>query len=65
MVDPKTSHDLDHHQVDQNDHDENALEPAAKDLEEAVTAYLRRATETFDLSKNVEVSSRQEEDMKS
>ena len=62
-VDPKTSHDLDrdhressHHQ-DQND--ENALEPAAKDLEEAVTAYLRRATETFDLSKNVEVSSRQ------
>ena len=68
-VDPKTSHDLDrdhressHHQ-DQND--ENALEPAAKDLEEAVTAYLRRATETFDLSKNVEVSSRQGEDMKS
>ena len=39
-----------------NDCDENALEPAAKDLEEAVTAYLRRATETFDLSKNVEVS---------
>ena len=33
----------------------DALEPAAKDLEEAVTAYLRRATETFDLSKNVEV----------
>ena len=31
------------------------LEPAVKDLEEAVTAYLRRATETFDLSKNVEV----------
>jgi len=30
------------------------LEPAVKDLEEAVTAYLRRATETFDLSKNVE-----------
>ena len=58
MVDPKTSHDLDHREsqhVDQNDHDENALEPAAKDLEEAVTAYLRRATETFDLSKNVEV----------
>ena len=42
---------------DDHDHqnDENALEPAAKDLEEAVTAYLRRATETFDLSKNVEV----------
>jgi hypothetical protein len=35
--------------------DEHALEPAAKDLEEAVIAYLRRATETFDLSKNVEV----------
>ena len=33
------------------------LEPAVKDLEEAVTAYLRRATETFDLSKNVEVCS--------
>ena len=31
------------------------LDPAVKDLEEAVTAYLRRATETFDLSKNVEV----------
>ena len=29
---------------------------AAKDLEDAITAYLRRATENFDLSKNVEVS---------
>ena len=28
---------------------------AAKDLEAAITAYLRRATENFDLSKNVEV----------
>ena len=28
---------------------------AAKDLEDAITAYLRRATENFDLSKNVEV----------
>ena len=32
------------------------LEPAARELETALTAYLRRATETFDLSKNVEVS---------
>ena len=31
-------------------------DPAAKELEAAMTAYLRRATETFDLSKNVEVS---------
>ena len=30
---------------------------AAKDLEDAITAYLRRATENFDLSKNVEVRS--------
>ena len=29
---------------------------AAKEMEIAITAYLRRATETFDLSKNVEVS---------
>ena len=29
---------------------------AARELEVAITAYLRRATETFDLSKNVEVS---------
>ena len=29
---------------------------AARELEAAMTAYLRRATETFDLSKNVEVS---------
>ena len=36
--------------------DSTILEPAVKDLEEAVVAYLRRATETFDLSKNVEVS---------
>ena len=28
---------------------------AAKEMEIAITAYLRRATETFDLSKNVEV----------
>ena len=35
--------------------DSTILEPAVKDLEEAVVAYLRRATETFDLSKNVEV----------
>ena len=28
---------------------------AAKDLEDAITTYLRRATENFDLSKNVEV----------
>ena len=28
---------------------------AAKEMETAVTAYLRRATDTFDLSKNVEV----------
>ena len=28
---------------------------AARELEAAITAYLRRATETFDLSKNVEV----------
>jgi len=63
-VDPnKTSHDVNHldrdqhrqsHHQDENDEENNALEPAAKDLEEAVTAYLRRATETFDLSKNVE-----------
>ena len=31
------------------------LEPAARELETALTAYLRRATDTFDLSKNVEV----------
>lgn len=30
------------------------VEPAVKELQEALTAYLRRATETFDLSKNVE-----------
>lgn len=36
--------------------EENTAEPAVKDLEEAITAYLRRATETFDLSKNVEVT---------
>ena len=29
---------------------------ATRELEAAITAYLRRATETFDLSKNVEVS---------
>ena len=29
---------------------------AAKEMEIAITAYLRRATETFDLSKNVEAS---------
>ena len=40
---------------DSHESDEPALEPAVRDLEEAVTAYLRRATETFDLSKNVEV----------
>ena len=34
---------------------ESMMEPAAKELEEAVTSYLRRATEKFDLSKNVEV----------
>ena len=28
---------------------------AAREMEAAVTAYLRRATDTFDLSKNVEV----------
>ena len=33
------------------------VEPAVKELQEALTAYLRRATETFDLSKNVEVRS--------
>ena len=32
------------------------VDPAARELESAITAYLRRATETFDLSKNVEVS---------
>ncbi len=32
------------------------LDQASRDMEDAVTAYLRRATETFDLSKNVEVS---------
>jgi hypothetical protein len=31
------------------------LDTASREIEEAVTAYLRRATETFDLSKNVEV----------
>jgi len=30
------------------------VDPAARELESAITAYLRRATETFDLSKNVE-----------
>ena len=30
-------------------------EPAARDLEDAITCYLRRATEKFDLTKNVEV----------
>ena len=32
------------------------MDSASREMEEAVTAYLRRATETFDLSKNVEVS---------
>ena len=31
------------------------LEPAARELEQALTAFLRRATDTFDLTKNVEV----------
>lgn len=31
-----------------------AVDPAAKDLEQAISIYLRRATENFDLSKNVE-----------
>ena len=31
------------------------LDTASREIEEAVTSYLRRATETFDLSKNVEV----------
>ena len=31
------------------------LEPAARELERALTAFLRRATDTFDLTKNVEV----------
>ena len=31
------------------------LDMASREIEDAVTAYLRRATETFDLSKNVEV----------
>ena len=30
-------------------------DPAAREMEEAISAYLRRATENFDLSKNVEV----------
>ena len=30
-------------------------EPRVKEIEVALTTYLRRATETFDLSKNVEV----------
>ena len=30
-------------------------EAAAREMEEAVTSYLRRATDNFDLSKNVEV----------
>merc|ERR1719427_1773421 len=30
------------------------LEPAARELEQALTAFLRRATDTFDLTKNVE-----------
>ena len=33
-----------------------AQDGPTKELEVAITAYLRRATETFDLSKNVEVS---------
>jgi hypothetical protein len=32
------------------------LDTASREIEEAVTSYLRRATETFDLSKNVEVN---------
>jgi hypothetical protein len=32
------------------------LDTASREIEEAVTSYLRRATETFDLSKNVEVT---------
>jgi len=32
------------------------LDQASRDMEDAVTSYLRRATETFDLSKNVEVN---------
>jgi hypothetical protein len=31
-------------------------EVAARDLEDAVAAYLRRAADTFDLTKNAEVS---------
>ena len=31
------------------------VDPAAQDLEDAMNAYLRRAVENFDLSKNVEV----------
>ena len=49
----KSKNEVDSH--DTKSEDPSTLEPAVKDLEEAVTAYLRRATETFDLSKNVEV----------
>ena len=33
----------------------SSSDPASRDMEEAVSLYLRRATEKFDLSKNVEV----------
>merc|ERR1712029_626133 len=47
----KSNNEDSHNNVNE---DSTILEPAVKDLEEAVVAYLRRATETFDLSKNVE-----------
>ena len=40
--------------------DESTAATAVKEMETALTAYLRRATDTFDLSKNVEVSNQRE-----
>ena len=42
-------------QSDQSSSSSINLDMASREIEDAVTAYLRRATETFDLSKNVEV----------
>lgn len=32
-----------------------SVDPAARDLEDAISGYMRRAAENFDLTKNVEV----------
>lgn len=52
---PPPQPDENSNEINRNLMTESWMEPAAKELEAAITIYLRRATEKFDLSKNVEV----------